>query len=145
MSGSSIPTESFHLELQQIQGIINRQASNSFKIKKWTVTLVAVSFLFNSLNVSRLIGFIPLFGFWYLDAYYLRQERLYRELYDWTRINRPKDDSHLFDLSTNRFKDDVASAPCLMLSRSLSAFYIPIGGLLIVFAFIIPLPPVPLG
>lgn len=144
-SKDNISTESVHFELQQVQNIVNRQASNSFKIKKWTITLVAVSFLFKSINVPRLIGFVPLIGFWYLDAYYLRQERLYRELYDWIRDQRPENSARLYDLSTKKFDDEVDSVPRLMFSETLRVFYIPIGILLIVFVIVIPLPSISLS
>lgn len=71
-----------HLEM--IQGIINRMASNSFALKGWSVTLVAGIFALSSKDANEiyfLIAYIPIIVFWFLDAYYLLQERLFRSLY----------------------------------------------------------------
>jgi hypothetical protein len=72
-----------HLEL--IQGVINRLAGNSFLLKGWTVTLTAALFVFSAQDADLTFAFIAPFSaltFWGLDAYYLRQERLYRLLYN---------------------------------------------------------------
>lgn len=72
-----------HLPL--IQGIINRMGNNSFLIKGWTVTLVAAIFALAATGTNQhfiLVALIPIIVFWFLDSYYLKQERLYRELYN---------------------------------------------------------------
>lgn len=80
--------------LEMIQGIINRMASNSFMLRGWAVTLVS--------GVTVLAGedtgwgylltiLLPVVVFWGLDAYYLRQERLYRSLYDKARKMKKKE------------------------------------------------------
>ena len=71
-----------------IQGVINRMASNSFMLKGWAVTLVAGIFALAAKDADKLyfiISYVPIFVFWGLDAFYLRQERLYRRLYDKVR------------------------------------------------------------
>ena len=67
-----------------IQNTINRLASNSFLIKAWTITLIgSISILtfsiLNTIIFTVLIGIVIVF--WILDSYYLKMERLYRELY----------------------------------------------------------------
>lgn len=72
-----------HLEL--IQAIITRMANNSFLLKGWAVTLLAGIFAlaWNQEGfLHYLLAYIPVIMFWFLDAYYLQQERLYRGLYD---------------------------------------------------------------
>ena len=75
-----------HLEL--IQGVINRLATNSFQMKGWTVVLVAATLVLLA-RQDRLdaafIALLPIVVFWGLDGYFLRQERLYRALYDHVR------------------------------------------------------------
>jgi len=127
----------FHQELEHIQNIIDRQASNSFKIKGWTVTLVVVALLFRTNNFQLFAAFIPLIGFWYLDAYYLRQERKFRELFDWVRLNREDTDDHLFDMDPSRFEDEVDGTTQLMTTRSMFTFYGTISGLLIIYTVIL--------
>lgn len=71
-----------HLEF--IQNIVTRMANNSFLLKGWSVTLVAAIFVLTVNNPSVYLVFVAVFpalAFWGLDAYYLRQERLFRQLY----------------------------------------------------------------
>lgn len=72
-----------HLEM--LQGVINRMAHNSFLLKGWAITLTAASFWLvgrGEFPVSGKCGIAAIiFTFWGLDAYYLRQERLFRKLY----------------------------------------------------------------
>ncbi|WP_228473094.1 hypothetical protein [Streptomyces cyaneochromogenes] len=72
-----------HLEF--IQATITRLGTNSFLVKGWALTLAAGLF---ALSASRLswqlagVGLVPLLCFWYLDCFFLRQERAFRRLYD---------------------------------------------------------------
>lgn len=94
-----------HLEF--IQGIINRLASNSFRMKGYCVVLVSALFIGLALAAVALfiafrthtvfplllgvqeeiiaVALIPVIFFWGLDGYFLWQERLYRALYDHVR------------------------------------------------------------
>ena len=73
-----------HLEL--VQAIVTRLGQNSFTVRGWSVTLVSVLFaLIASKDApppAALITLVPTAVFWGLDAYYLRQERLFRRLYN---------------------------------------------------------------
>ena len=72
-----------HLEL--IQGVINRLAADSFRMKGWTVVLVAAVFVLlarqNAFDAGY-IAFLPIAAFWGLDGYFLWQQRLFRAHYD---------------------------------------------------------------
>jgi len=94
-------------EVDIIQDIIKRMAFNSFMIKGWTITLVAVSLLLRGSKYQVFIAYIPLLIFWFLDAYFLWQERLYRRLYNWVIQHRLETDKYLFDMNAYRFKDQV--------------------------------------
>ena len=76
-----------HLEL--IQGVVNRLATDSFRVKGWTVVLVTGLFVLlakeERLDVAY-IALVPVLVFWGLDGYYLWQERLFRALYDHVRL-----------------------------------------------------------
>jgi len=95
-----------HLEF--IQNIISRMATTSFILKGWNVTLISGLL---ALYVSRpsllfvYISLFPAFAFWGLDAYYLRQERLFRKLYDSVRKNKKSTTS--FSLNTHKVNDQV--------------------------------------
>ena len=110
-------------EITLIQEIIKRMASNSFLIKGWTVTLVVATLLLKGNKHQVLIAFIPLLVFWFLDAYFLWQERMYRKLYDWVVANRIKTDEYLFNMNAFRFKDEVRSIAGVMFSITLRWFY----------------------
>jgi len=72
-----------HLEF--IQNIITRLNTNSFQIKSMTITIVAALLaVYVSTNNSYFImlPLLPTMLFWFLDAYYLQQERKFRGLYN---------------------------------------------------------------
>ena len=75
-----------HLEL--IQGVINRLAGDSARLKNWSVTLAAALFVLLA-RAERAeyipVAFVPVLAFWILDGYFLYQERLFRALYDHVR------------------------------------------------------------
>jgi len=76
-----------HLEF--IQNIINRMANNSFLLKGWNVTVSSAILMLIVNDPKPLYMIIALFfsiSLWGLDAYYLRQERLFRILYDDVRV-----------------------------------------------------------
>ena len=74
-----------HLEL--IQGVVNRLATDSARMKGWSVTLVAAMFILLARGGREYIhvAFVPVLAFWGLDGYFLWQERLFRALYDHVR------------------------------------------------------------
>ncbi len=127
-------------EVEIIQNIIDRMARNSFLIKGWSITLILVALLLRGTQFQVFLAFIPLFVFWYLDAYFLWQERLYRKLYLWVIENRVRTDEFLFDMNAYRFKDEVQSKIRIMFSVTLGWFYGSIGvfiAIYIIFLFII--------
>lgn len=70
--------------LGMIQGIISRMMTGAFSVKGYVVALlVALLIAYSRGALSSGFGLILVlpFLFVFLDLYYLRQERLYRELY----------------------------------------------------------------
>lgn len=89
MVGEIMEMKIKHLEL--IQSVISRMATNSFALKGWAVTLVAGIFVLAGKETDKLyflVAYIPIVVFWFLDSYYLQQERLYRSLYDKVRVKK---------------------------------------------------------
>ena len=121
-------------EIEIIQDIIKRMAFNSFMIKGWAITLVVVALLLKGTEYQVWIAFIPLLVFWFLDAYFLWQERMYRKLYEWVISNRMKTDEHLFDMNAFRFKDTVQSRIRIMFSITLGWFYGSIAILIVIYS-----------
>lgn len=79
--------EIFYKEIEQVQACIKRMSDNSFSVKKWSVGLITVLIaLLKDVSISALVVvmfFIIVVVFWYLDAFFLRTERLYRYKYNW--------------------------------------------------------------
>lgn len=129
-------------EIDIIQSIINRMSSNSFLIKGWTITLVVATLLLDKtlLGGSKqqiFIAFIPLLVFWFLDAYFLWQERLYRKLYEWVITNRLNTDDDLLNMNAHRFETQVQSRFRIMLSITLGWFYGTIFALMMIYVILI--------
>ncbi len=89
-------------ELKILQGVINRMAQNSLECKKWTLALVVGVLSLKIEAVSNFYGLcvlgVLLACFYLLDAYYLMQEKLFREQYQWLIENRLKTDERLFEV-----------------------------------------------
>ena len=124
-------------ELKIIQDIIKRMAFNSFLIKGWSISLVVATLLLKGNKYQVLIAFIPLLVFWFLDAYFLWQEKMYRELYKWVVGNRLKTDEYLFDMNAYRFEDKVQSKFRIMFSITLGWFYCSIAILVTIYILIL--------
>jgi len=125
-------------EIEIIQDIIKQMAFNSFMIKGWATTLVVVTLLLKGAEKYQVwIAFIPLIVFWFLDAYFLWQERMYRKLYEWVINNRLKTEEYLFDMNAYRFKDKVQSRVRIMFSITLGWFYGSIAVLVIIYTLIL--------
>lgn len=106
-----------HLEF--IQAVINRLAGNSFTVKSWTIALVSGMLAFAAKDSNpnfAILAFFPALCLWGLDAYYLRQERIFRKLYDAARSNPSLDCS--MDVTTQNAEVDgcfgTAFTPALL-------------------------------
>jgi len=112
-----------HLEMAQ--DVVNRLAGNSFSIKSWSMAIIGAALIFiaraDVANPDVLFALLlPVIGFWYLDSYYLWQERLFRAVYDDVRAQSDT------DFSMNPMKH--ASKPncsraAVFFSQTLVAFY----------------------
>ena len=95
-----------HLEMVQV--VIERMARNSFLLKGWAVTLVAASLWLAarggiSAFYTGALVIVLVISFWGLDGYFLRQERLFRKLYDSIRTAENTD----FAMDTRAFANQV--------------------------------------
>lgn len=105
--------ENLHKELDLIQDIIKRMAQNSFQVKAWLIGILSALVVLESKAIfgqtaddhafsiqMNVFLFLPIICFWYLDAFFLSTERLYRELYKWVVQNRPHTNAYQYDLNT---------------------------------------------
>jgi uncharacterized membrane protein len=84
--------------LDYIQQTISRMATVSFQIKAWNIALVTAVLSFSAGNHNPAFlwaALLPAIMLWLLDSFFLRQERLFRLLYDAVRL----DDSSIEELS----------------------------------------------
>ncbi|MGW0081877.1 hypothetical protein [Streptomyces sp. NPDC003393] len=133
--GADVPSisqeEIKHLEF--IQAIVSRLGNGSFLIKGWTMTVAGVFFGFLVSNLDWKIaaaGFIPIVGFWLLDSYFLRQERLFRKLYD--DVRKPTVTVELFSMNVQTYHAAVPWGRVVR-SHTMLNFYGTLGLLDIVF------------
>jgi hypothetical protein len=112
-----------HLEI--VQQVITRMAGNSFFLKGWSVTLLSAILAIavkDSLYRMIWIAFVPVSMFWILDGYFLRQEQLYRKLWDHVRA----EDQNIatdFSMGTSEVAPQVASWLRVSFSKTLLIFH----------------------
>jgi hypothetical protein len=122
--------EVLHKEIDLIQGVINRMASNSFMLKGWLISLIAVVlalskdslFSCNAIFVCSILCF-PILIFWYLDAFFLHREKCYRALYEWVIKNRMSTNENLYSLNYRPYQKKVNSQLKIMFSKTLFPIY----------------------
>lgn len=125
-----------HLEM--IQAVISRMAGNSFLIKGWSVTLLAAILALavkDKVYSMIWVAFVPCVMFWSLDGFFLRQERLYRRLWNAARAaaqDQPTD----FDMNASAFEAQVPGWLKTVFSKTLLLFH---GGLFAVLVLVVTL------
>ncbi len=117
-----------HKEIDLIQNCINRMANNSFLLKGWAISIVAIVLTLSEDRTNSLFlfcaVFLPLLCFWYLDTFFLHTETMYRKMYEWVLAERKKDNlDSQYDLNPHRFKGDVKLFCKIMFSKTLRIFY----------------------
>ena len=114
---SDVSNENKRKHLEFIQDVINRMARNSFMLKSLMALQVAAFVAFqakgdgtgagteNSSEPALWIVVIAVIPFWYLDSYFLRQERIFRKLYESVR----KREENEIDFSMNPSSAEIKS------------------------------------
>ena len=113
-----------HAHLEMLQDVINRLSHNSFLLKGWSVVLVSAMFALGAQDTEPLfvyLAYFPAVAFWCLDGYFLRQERLFRALYD--QVRALKDDGIDFGMDTSIVTSKVDSWFDVTRSGTLIAFH----------------------
>jgi len=117
-------------------------ARNSFQIKAWTATLFAAIIVLTYSIINILIFIVLIFVicmFWGLDSYYLRQERLFRELYN-SKVKEfnenAKNVNQPYSMNVDSYKEDEASTLRIMFSISEFLYYIAFLITIIIFLIV---------
>ena len=114
------------------QAIINRMASNSFMLKAWFLAAFTALFAFFAKSDSKiladLIWVLPLFTFAYLDGYYLKQERIFRDVYkDFSILARGENiERKVFDMTPRVEQLNKYSVLNCVFSVSVGGLYFPL-------------------
>ncbi len=123
--------------LKMIQAVIARMAQNSFLIKGWSVTLVTAVMAITLRDSDRGLAFLALYpalAFWGLDAFYMRQERLFRALYDSVRASG-SDSIVTFSFATNELDTTVPSWERTLFARTV----LPLHGTVVFLVLVLTL------
>jgi hypothetical protein len=121
-----------HLEF--IQSIITRMNANSFLLKGWSITITAalLALYAGGQNAAFIvIAIIPMVIFWFLDTYYLQQERQFRGIYnDVAGLTGEADkiQVRLFEMPLQKYQKKYNKKYGywnVFLSKTLSLFYLP--------------------
>lgn len=124
--------------LQMIQGVIDRISQCSFQLKGWAVTLAAALEIFlkgEAASAYLFVPALPVVAFWLLDARFLRQERMFRALYDNVRTKTGPAD---FSMETTAFLHAVPSFLATAGSVTSFGFYGPVLIVLAILALVLP-------
>lgn len=117
-----------HLEF--IQAVITRMNTNSFQIKGWTVTIVsAILALYASTHNHYfvLVAIFPTLIFWFLDAYYLWQERKFRGLHnDVAGLSKVPQNIGLFAMRLDLYTGGQYSYWAVFCSVTIMTLYLPV-------------------
>ena len=129
--------------LEMIEGVIERMGNNSFQLKGWAVTLVALVGALAAQGSDKrffLLAFIPLFAFWFLDSFYLQMERKYKVLYKRVSVKAESDIDFNMDTRDLTYTEDEANRVCFcscLFSKTEWPFYLIIAGAVGVLALIL--------
>lgn len=117
-----------HLEF--IQNIVTRLNTNSFQIKGIAITIVVALLAIYASTLKLdfiLIPILPTTIFWFLDAYYLQQERKFRGLYnDVAGVSENPKNIKQFEMRPDLYKGGKYNYICVLFSKTIWTIYIPI-------------------
>jgi len=97
-----------HLEF--IQNVITRMNTNSFQLKGLAITIVSALMAIYASNhklIFILIGIPPTILFWFLDSYYLLQERKFRGLYNDVTGLKQMIDVKLYEMPIKKYTKKI--------------------------------------
>ena len=122
-----------HLEMTQV--VMNRMGRNSFQLKGWSMTiLVAAKVLIARTDLPSpfliLALIFPIIGFWFLDGYFIRQERLFRHIYD--DVRKQSDTNFEMNVAKHKSKSNCKWR-AIFFSIVLGTFY----GVEVVFTIVV--------
>jgi hypothetical protein len=137
-SSKEVFMEDKRAHLEMIQAIIKRMSVNSFQLKGWSVVLVSALFALAAADSQALfvyLAYFPCIAFWMLDGYFLRQERLFRKLYD--RVRQLEEPNVDFSMDTSVVAEEVADWSAVMVSKTLLLFHGTVLGSIVIVMLVV--------
>lgn len=120
-----------HLEF--IQGVITRMNSCSFQIKSWLITIISAIFAIYASNQNKnfiFVTILPTLLCWFLDAYYLQQERKFRGIYnDVSGVSEKPLETKPYEMRPDRYNSKLSEKYGyfnVFKSCTIIGFYLPI-------------------
>ncbi|HAE59866.1 MAG TPA: hypothetical protein DCG54_10280 [Anaerolineae bacterium] len=127
-----------HLEF--IQDVITRMNQNSFQMKGWMVAIVStlLALYANTTNAALvLVAIFPALVFWFLDSYYLWQERKFRGLYnDVAGVSEKPKEIKLFAMRIDLYSGGNFDYRRVLFSKTIASLYLPVMVILLVIYFV---------
>lgn len=128
-------TEDQRKHLDFIQAVVARLSASSSTAKGWSLTVATAAFGFSAANAVPFVaglGLVSVTFFAVLDSYYLREERLFRHLYDDARRGAVE----VYSMDKDAY-GDRCQRQAIIRSWSVAGFYGPlllVGGFALAFA-----------
>jgi hypothetical protein len=138
-----VESPAVHNYLTTLQGVISRMASNCANCKTWCVSIVSAILVLIADKGKpdyAFIALIPVTLFCFLDAYYLAQEKAFRDIYNnfvYNLVNNNATISNLFllrPIQGFRINQSIGEA---VTSFAIYPFYGILAGTLIIARFFI--------
>jgi len=129
-----------HLEF--IQNVITRMNTNSFQIKGMAITIVSalIAIYATTTNIAFIfLGIAPTLLFWFLDSYYLQQERKFRGVYNNVAGLKNDVEIKLYEMPIQKFQDGQYCFCKVFFSKTIAWLYGTIVFLLLVGGLILKL------
>jgi len=136
---SSLSNEKIkHLEM--IQNVITKMHNDSNQVKRLTIISVATLlsvFIFTKNNWYVLVAFLPTIVFWFLDTYYLWQQRKFRGVYDDVAGITKNNEIKLFAMRPDLYTGGKYSYFSVFFSVTILWVYLPVIGILLGIYFLL--------
>lgn len=120
-------TEDQRKHLDFIQSVISRLAASSAAAKGWGLTVATAAFGFSATMATPVVaglGLVVVCFFGLLDSYYLREERLFRFLYDEARKGRVE----VYSMNKDAYAQRCTQRQVVFSWSVLWGFYGPLAG-----------------
>lgn len=133
-------SQSVHTYLGLLQSVINRMASNSTACKTWCITIVAAAIVIIADKGKPnfiWIALFPIFLFFFLDSYYLAQERCFRDLYNDFVSKLHSETATMQDLYIMKGLRGICKTICSTFTAAFSFSIWPFYGLIIIMLVVV--------